>query len=181
MNPNDLAVATYDTHLKAEHAVIALQRAGFDMRRISIIGRDYSTEEQVVGFFNAGDRARFFGKYGAFWSGLFGMLFGAAFLFAPVVGHIVVFGPLASTIVGGLEGAAVGSGVSALLGALSALGVPKNSVLRYATAILADRFLLVVHGDSNEIQRARDVLAATDVNRIDHHPAGGQTTVEVHA
>jgi hypothetical protein len=72
MNPNELAVATYDSHLKAEQAVKSLQRAGFDMRHISIIGRDYSTDEQVLGFFNAGDRARFFGKFGAFWGGLAG-------------------------------------------------------------------------------------------------------------
>jgi uncharacterized membrane protein len=180
MNPNDLAVATYDTHLKAEQAVKSLQRAGFDMRRISIIARDYSTDEQVLGFFNAGDRARFFGKFGAFWGGLFGLLFGAAFLFVPVVGHIVVFGPLAATIVGGLEGAAVGGGVSALLGALSAIGVPRNSVLRYATAIRADQFLLVVHGDASEIQRARDLLAQTDANSIDLHSAGSETTAEAH-
>jgi hypothetical protein len=109
------------------------------------------------------------------------MLFGAAFLFVPVVGHIVVFGPLASTIVGALEGAALGGGVSALLGALGAIGVPKNSVLRYATAIRADRFLLVVQGDANQIQRARDVLAATDLNSMDHHPASGETTGQVHA
>jgi hypothetical protein len=162
MITNDLAVATYDSHLQAEDAVKILQRSGFDMTHISIIGRDYTTEEHVLGFFNAGDRARFFGKHGALWGGVFGMLFGAAFLFVPVLGHIVVLGPLASTLVGGLEGAAVVGGVSALVGAFSALGIPSNSVLRYATAIRADKFLLTVHGDAKEIQRAREVLAATD-------------------
>jgi hypothetical protein len=155
MNPNDFAVATYDSHLQAENDVKALQRAGFDMRRISIIGKDYSTEERVVGFFNAGDRAKFFGKYGAFFGGLVGMLFSAAFLFVPLAGHIVVLGPLASTMVGALEGAALGGGASALVGALRALGVPRDSVLRYASAIKAGKFLLVVHGDASEIQRAR--------------------------
>jgi hypothetical protein len=68
-----------------------------------------------------------------------------------------------------------------VLGALSAIGVPKNSMLRYATAIRADRFLLVVHGDASEVQRARDLLAATDVNTIDHHPASGETPAPAHA
>jgi hypothetical protein len=181
MNPKDLAVATYDAHVQAETAVKALQRSGFDMKRISIIGRDYSTEEHVVGFFNAGDRARFFGKYGAFWGGLFGMLFGAAFLFVPVVGHIVVLGPLASTVVGGLEGAALAGGVSAIVGALTALGIPRDSVLRYETAIKANRFLLVVHGDAKDIQRARDVLAATEPKAFDQYPGVGRTTTGVHA
>jgi hypothetical protein len=166
MNDN-LAVATYNDHLEAENDVKALQRAGFDMRKISIIGKDYTTEERVVGFFNARDRAKFLGKYGAFWGGLFGMLFGAAFLFVPVLGHIVVLGPLASTLVGGLEGAAVAGSVSALVGALTALGIPKDSVLRYATAIRADKFVLVVHGNANDIQRARDILAMTKLKTFE--------------
>lgn len=68
----DIAVAVYNNHTQAEDAVKALQRAGFDMKKISIIGRDYHTEEHVVGFLNAGDRAKVFGKYGAFWGGLMG-------------------------------------------------------------------------------------------------------------
>ena len=71
----EIAVAVYGLHTQAEGAVKALQRAGFDMKKISIIGRDYQTEEHVVGFLNAGDRARIFGKNGAFWGGLMGVLF----------------------------------------------------------------------------------------------------------
>jgi len=66
MTKTDIAVAVYDIHTQAEAAVKALQRAGFDMKKISIIGRDYHTEEHVVGFLNAGDRAKIFGKLGAF-------------------------------------------------------------------------------------------------------------------
>lgn len=58
MTNTDIAVAVYDLHTQAEAAVKALQRAGFDMKKISIIGRDYHTEEHVVGFLNAGDRAK---------------------------------------------------------------------------------------------------------------------------
>ena len=169
MNRNELAVATFATHIAAEDAVKSLQRAGFDMTRISIIGRDYSTEEHVAGFFNAGDRARFFGKLGAFWGGLVGILFGVAFLFVPIVGHVVVLGPLAAAIVGGVEGAVVVGGASAIVGALSALGVPKDSVLRYETAIKANQFLLIVHGDAAEVQRARDLLAGSGATQVDQH------------
>ena len=69
MTKTDIAVAVYDLHTQAETAVKALQRAGFDMKKISIIGKDYETEEHVVGFLNAGDRAKVFGKLGAFWGG----------------------------------------------------------------------------------------------------------------
>ena len=117
LNKTDIAVAVYDNHTQAESAVKALQRAGFDMKKLSIIGRDYHTEEHVVGFLNAGDRARFFGKLGAFWGGLMGMLFGSALFFVPVVGHVIILGPLAATVFGGLQGAVLVGGASALVGA----------------------------------------------------------------
>lgn len=158
-NP-EVAIAIFDTHELAADAVQDLQRGGLDMKRLSIVGRDYHTDEHVIGYFNAGDRARFFGKYGAFWGALAGVLIGSAFLVVPVVGHLVILGPFATTVVGALEGAVIGGGVSAIAGALSALGVPKNSVLRYETAIKADKYLLVVHGDETLQKQARDILGA---------------------
>lgn len=169
LNKTDIAVAVYDTHTQAESAVIKLQRAGFDMKKISILGKDYETEEHVVGYFNAGDRAKFFGKLGAFWGGLAGMLFGSALMFVPVVGHIIVLGPLAATLFGGMQGAALVGGASALVGALSAIGIPKDSVLRYETVVKASKFLLVVHGDGQEIMRAHEVLGGVDLASFDHH------------
>ena len=166
MNNTELAVAVYDSHTQAEDAVRKLANAGFDMKAISIVGKDYHSEEHVVGYFNAGDRAKFFGKLGAFWGGLAGILFGSALMFVPVIGHIIVLGPLAATLIGGLEGAAIGGGLTALVGALSAIGIPKDSVLRYETALKADKFLVIVHGDADQMKRAREALSAagsTDV------------------
>ncbi|MBI1397207.1 MAG: DUF1269 domain-containing protein [Betaproteobacteria bacterium] len=158
MKKHNLAVAVFDSHEKAEEAVRALNRAGIDMKTISIIGKDYHSEEHVIGYFNAGERAKFFGKYGAFWGGLAGMLFGSALLFVPVVGHFILLGPIAATLAGGVEGAVLGGGVSAIVGALTALGVPKDSVLRYETALKANNFVVIVNGDSREVDRARDII-----------------------
>lgn len=170
MSKLEIAVAVYDSHSQAEDAVHKLAKGNFDMKTISILGKDYHTEEHVVGYFNTGDRAKFFGKLGAFWGGLAGMLFGSALMFVPVVGHVVVLGPIAATIAGGLQGAILGGGVSALFGALSALGLPKDSVLRYETAIKADKFLVIVHGEAQDIRRARDVLTAAGSTDVQGHP-----------
>lgn len=170
MSKNEIAVAVYDSHSQAEDAVHKLAKGNFDMKTISILGKDYHSEEHVVGYFNTGDRAKFFGKLGAFWGGLAGMLFGSALMFVPVVGHVVVLGPIAATIAGGLQGAILGGGVSALVGALSALGLPKDSVLRYETAVKADKFLVIVHGEAEDIRRARDVLAAAGSADVQAHP-----------
>lgn len=165
----DLAVAVFDLHTQAEDAVKALQHAGFDMKKISIIARDYQKEEHIVGFLNVGDRAKIFGKYGALWGGFMGILFGSAMMFIPVVGHIIVLGPLAATLFGAVEGAVLVGGLSALAGALMSLGIPKDSVLRYETALKADKFLLVVHGDAQEIEHARELLKTSGFTSFNHH------------
>jgi hypothetical protein len=169
MSQADIAVAVYESHGQAEHAVHKLAKAGFDMKTISIMGKEYHTEEHVVGYVNAGDRALFFGKLGAFWGGLAGMLFGSALMFVPVVGHIVVLGPVAATIAGGLQGAVVAGGLSALVGALSSLGIPRDSVLRYETALKADKFLVIVHGSGDDILRAKDMLTAAGSTDVQSH------------
>jgi len=67
-------VAIYKSHTEAEAAVKELQHSGFDMKKLSIVGRDYHTDEHVVGYYNAGDRMRYWGKTGAFWGGIWGVL-----------------------------------------------------------------------------------------------------------
>lgn len=170
-NKTDIAVADFNLHSQAEEAVKVLQRAGFDMKKISIIGKDYETEEHIAGFLNAGDRAKSFGKWGALWGGLVGTLVGYTLMFAPLTGPVIVMGPLAAALVAGLEGAVVVGGASALVGALTALGIQKNSRLRYETALKANKFILVVHGDAREIKRAHELLAASGLASFDHHTA----------
>ena len=74
----------------AEVAVKALATARFDIKDLSVVGKGYHTDEKVVGFYNLGDRVRFWGTRGAFWGGLWGLFFGGLFLTIPVVGHVVI-------------------------------------------------------------------------------------------
>jgi hypothetical protein len=156
-SPNS-AVAIYPNNTMAETAVKELQHAGFDMRKLSIIGRDYHTEENVTGYYTLGDRMRKWGTFDAFWGGVWGLLFGAAFFWVPGIGQILVAGPLVAIIVAVLEDAIVVGGLSALGAALFNMGVPKDSVLKYEKEIKADKFLLIAHGTPAEVERAREIL-----------------------
>jgi len=69
MSKESAGVVVLSTHAEAENAVKELQRAGFDLKKLSIVGKDYHTEENVVGYYNAGDRMKYWGKLGAFWGG----------------------------------------------------------------------------------------------------------------
>jgi heat induced stress protein YflT len=159
--PNEetnVTVAVFPSHQDAERAVMELQRAGFDMKRLSIVGADYHTEEHVIGYYNTGDRMRAWGRAGAFWGGIWGLLFGAAFFMVPGVGPVLVAGPLVAAIIAGLESSVIVGGLSALGAGLVSLGVPKNSVLDYESAIRAGKYLLVAHGAEAEVNRAREIL-----------------------
>ena len=92
MEKNEPVVAVYDTHQQAEETIKELQKSGFDMKQLSIVGRDYHSEEQVVGYYNACDRMKYWGKLGAFWGGFWGLLFGSAFFWVPGIGQVLVAG-----------------------------------------------------------------------------------------
>jgi len=167
---NNSIVAIYPSHPTAEAAVKELQQSGFDMKKLSIVGRDYHTEEHVVGYYNTGDRMKRWGKTGAFWGGIWGWLFGSAFFFIPGIGPLVMAGPVVGWLVGALEGAVVVGGLSALGAGLYGLGIPKDSVLQYETALKTDKFLLIAHGSADEINRAKEILNRTKPEALEHHP-----------
>jgi uncharacterized membrane protein len=162
-------VATYNTHTNAEDAVKELQKAGFDMKQLSIVGRDYHTDEHVVGYYNAGDRMKHWGIFGAFWGGIWGLLFGSAFFWIPGVGPLLIAGPLVAIILGGLEGAAVVGGLSALGAALFSIGIPKDSIVKYETALKAGKFLLIAHGTPENVTTAKSIVEKTKSIAVDHH------------
>ncbi len=157
-------VATFDSHDRAEDAIRELQKSGFDMKKLSIVGKDYHTEENVVGYYTAGDRMAYWGKLGAFWGGFWGLLFGSAFFWVPGIGPLLVAGPIVVWIVAGLEGAAVMGGLSALGAAMFSIGIPKDSVLQYETQVKNGKLLLIAHGTAAEVERAKDLLDQTQAN-----------------
>ena len=169
-------VAVYSQHSAAEDAIKQLKGGGFDIKKLAVVGRDYQTEEDVVGFYNTGDRMKYWGKWGAFWGGLWGMLVGAAFLIVPGIGPVVAAGSIVDWIIAALEGAVVVGGVSALGAGLVSLGIPKNSVVKYETSIKAGKFVLVAHGTAEEVAKARDMLKTSGAEQIDsYEPSTGAT------
>jgi len=169
MEAANSVVAMFDDHVAAEAAVKKLSAAGFDMKNLSVVGKGYHTEEKVVGFYNAGDRIKFWGMRGAFWGGLWGMFLGGLFVTIPVVGPVVVVGYLATVALSALETAAVVGGLSVLSAALYGIGVPKDSVIKYEAAVKADGFMVMAHGTDEEMARAKTILGAANPGRLDMH------------
>jgi len=153
------SIYVFNTHVEADEAIRSLGTSGFDMKNLSLIGKGYHSDEHPVGFYTAGDRIKAWGGMGAFWGGVWGLLFAPAIFFLPGLGLIALAGPIVATLVAGLEGAVIVGGLSALGGALAAIGIPKHHVIKYEKAVKADKYVLLVHGSADEIEKARSVLA----------------------
>ncbi|MGA2097259.1 MAG: general stress protein [Candidatus Acidiferrum sp.] len=161
MSTQNSVVAIYSTHTEADQAVKELQRGGVDMKKLSIVGKGYHTDEHAVGYYNTGDRMKYWGKVGAFWGGFWGLLFGSAFFMIPGLGPILAAGPVVGWIVGALESAAVFGGLGALGAGLFSMGIPKDSIVKYEAALKTDKFLLIAHGTAGEVAKAKDIIERT--------------------
>jgi len=93
---------------------------------------------------------------------VWGLLMAPAVFVLPGLGVVAMAGPVVAALVGGLEGAAVVGGLSALGAAFSQLGMPKEHAMRYETALKADKYLLVVHGTDAQAAQASQVLFKAD-------------------
>ncbi|HXH14680.1 MAG TPA: DUF1269 domain-containing protein [Sphingomonas sp.] len=166
-------VAVFDDHDQADAAVKALAASGFGLRRLSIVGKGYHSEQVATGFYNSGDRIRFWGSRGALWGGLWGLFMGGLYATVPVIGGVVLLGHLAATAIAAIEGAIMLGGGSALVAALVSLGIPEDSIVTYETDIAADGFLVMAHGTEAEMERAKLVLEPLAPRRIVvHHDHG---------
>jgi hypothetical protein len=167
MNLNSISFPPYvfSTHVEAENATKLLSRNGFDIKKLSIVGKGYHCEVHPLGFYTASDKIKLWGTTGSFWGGLWGLLFLPAVFYLPGFGLVATAGPFVDVLISTLEGALVVGGLSALGAALTQIGVPEGQVLKYETDIKAEKFLLIVHGSHEEHEKVRVVLGPSAITK----------------
>jgi len=151
-------VVIYPDTDAVEQALGELQTVGCDIRQVSIIARGCHGKEYPVGIYRIEDRLCFLGQQDTFWGGLWSQLAGSAFFWEPEFGPLVVAGPIVSMMVRGLEGVEIGAGFSLPGTALYIVGVPRGSIDEYEQAIKAEKFLLLLQGERQDVERACGVL-----------------------
>jgi len=166
---HNTAVGVFSKHQDSEAAVKELEKSGYDMKKLSVIGKEYQSEENVVGYFNTGDRIATWGKFGLFWGAMWGFLFGSAFFLIPGMGPVIVGGPMVSWILGALETAVAVGGLTAIGGALASIGIPKDSIIQYETALKAHKFVVIAHGTLQEVEKAKSILVQNKADESNVH------------
>jgi hypothetical protein len=157
-----ITVAAFTKIAEAEEAVRKLIDGGVSADKLSILAKDMQCEKQVHGFVTSCDVAKKTATGGAWLGGLFGVLAGAAFVWVPGAGPLVVAGSLASTLLGGVEGAVGAAAAGGVLGWLSALGIEKKHIVKYEDHLKASRYLLVVNGSLEDLKTADSILSDTE-------------------
>ena len=161
MKLENSSVYVFNVHLEAQAAILLLSDAAFDMQQLSLIGKGYHSEKTPVGFYATGDRIKTWGGIGAFWGGIWGVLQPPALIFFPGLGLIALAGPVDSALVGALDSAVMVGGLSALGGAMTRIGISPTHAIKYETALMADKYVLIVHGSVDDVAKARAVLTLT--------------------
>lgn len=127
---------------------------GVAPNHISILTNGLQMREQIQGYVTAGEVAAEGARTGVWTGGLFGLLAGTVFLWAPTLGPLLILGPLAAAGIGALEGGAVGG----LLGAILGKQMEKDRVAKIQTALEGGKFVVVVHGPPQELELVRRVM-----------------------
>jgi hypothetical protein len=91
----------------------------------------------------------------------------------PGLGPILAAGPVVAWIVAGLEGAVELGALGALGAGLYSIGIPKDSIVEYETALKTDQFLLIVHGTAAEVGEARNIIKTTNPVKFSLHDGAG--------
>jgi uncharacterized membrane protein len=170
--PEQSVVGVYDTMSEAERAVRKLDEAGFPIAHVSIVSQNPQSEKEVVGYITVEDVAKKGLTTGAWAGGLLGLLTGAAFLWVPGFGPLIVAGKLASLlfeVLSGMEGAVIGSAYGGVLGTLAGWGVAQEHIFKYEEHVRAGKHLVIVHGKPEEVLCAHSILQDTRATTLHVH------------
>jgi len=164
----------FDDYGQAKVAVTALERAGFTSSEISLVSR-YRDDGTLA---ESSSGAATGAAVGAVTAGGAGLLAALGVIAIPGIGPLVAAGVLATTLVGAAGGTLVGG----LVGALTDYGVSEPDAHVYSEGVRRGGTLVTVRADDNRATEAERILnAQSPVNieaRRDYYRGTGWTAYD---
>ncbi len=154
-------IATYQTVQDLEDAVATLAASTFPIEQISVIARDLDSHTQVHGFATSGFLNRTPLGAETWFEGVFSMLIGAAFIWLPRFGQIVVAGPLSDSLQKEFSKKNADS-IEHPLGSLIQWGIPLKNILFYEASIQKGDFLLLIQGGHEQVKETEHLILTTN-------------------
>ena len=148
-------IGTYDNHDLAVEAVIKLKDSGFPVSELSIMGL---AETEVID-----DKLHIIPKNPIKTAGVgagtalgvtLGILTGIGVFAIPGVCFLYGAGALVGALAG-FDFGLIGGGIASVL---ATVGVKDETTKKYHDALVAGKFLVIVHGKDADVSRAKDIL-----------------------
>ncbi|MDH5739690.1 MAG: hypothetical protein OEY77_05130 [Nitrospira sp.] len=155
MGEHHAVLAICNTQVEAEAALRELTHTGFHITQLSVVGQDCRPAKHVGGYSNTADCM----EYGS--TAISG------------IGSVLIAGPLLGWVFGALEETVAARGMTAIGTAFKNMGIPKDSVLSYETALRFSKFIMLVHGTAEEVAHAQNIMQTTRARAIVDQEARG--------
>jgi hypothetical protein len=92
-------------------------------------------------------------------------------LILPGIGSVVIAGPSAAALLGGVEGALAGAALGGLTRVLVGLGISKDRAIRYESQVKAGKFVVTLRDDGPQIECAKSLFSAGKAETTEVVPA----------
>ena len=158
-----LVIGIYDSETKAARAVEKLIEQDFPADWISLLHKSGGPGDDMLGlaYSNSEQRVKVWGKHGAFWGGLWGILAGATGMFVfPGTGALLAAGPIVQALGGAIAGATLTGGAMAgaaalteLGSALHRIGIPETELAAIHNAVEQGHFIVILHCEPGQADK----------------------------
>lgn len=175
---NRVLVAVFPDEKLVEPVVGRLIEGGCPMDLIAVLGRLHSVGDDTLGIYNlnVGDRMKAWGRQGAFWGGVWGMLAAGLFMI-PGVGAVAAAGYVVEAIAAGAVAGAGALGGAAALSQLAVAyhraGIPKEMIKSLHKAIEDGQYVFMLIGSPEELSRWRPTVESahpTEIHDLPYSP-----------
>jgi hypothetical protein len=180
-----LLLASFPSDAQAKKVLKMALEHNMAPDRISLLGRTESSGDDPLGVYypSLGERMLGWGRMGAVWGGIWGLVSGALGMFLiPGLGPVMVAGPVVEALIGALGGAGIGGGALAGAAALSQIGtavhrmgVPSETLEQVHGLLEDGHYLFMLIVDADEQEHWRDRLAVYHPEFIADYPYLGIT------
>lgn len=165
-------VAVLSDRISAEAAYVALEKEGFPMEKVSILGQGYKSADEY-GLIDPQEQAWKQVKFMAFWLIPFGFVAGYTFSLITGLNTFYWAGEIGNHIIGGILGGISGGLGSIVAGGGVGLIVGGGDALPYRNRLNAGKYLIVVEGSESSTRKATSVLRQFEPENIQGYAAPG--------
>lgn len=158
-------VTIYSNPDQVQSALVQLEKFGFDLNRISVIGKAYRDQKELAAYYEQDKKLKCWGERSEFWNRLSSVIRKWVLFSCPGTGSLLVVGPIAVWIVAVLNNSAIFVGLSALGATLYSMGLAKDRVQDCEESLRKGSYLLIVHGPAQEVTQAKKILQSADTAR----------------